>query len=75
VTIRSAISRRTSFNLVHLETAFKVDVFRPKNRPFDRQQLARRVKRVIDKDSGREVFFITPAKAGSHSSGFPPSRE
>lgn len=58
--IRSAISHRTSFNLIHLETVFKVDVFLPKKRPFDEEQLARRVKRVIDKDTGREAFFATP---------------
>jgi hypothetical protein len=53
--IRRAISCRTSFNLIHLETMFKVDIFLPKGRPFDQQQLARRVKRVIDKDSAGEV--------------------
>lgn len=58
--IRRAISSRTSFNLIHLETMFKVDIFLPKERPFDRQQLTRRVKRVIDKDSAREVYFASP---------------
>ena len=28
--------------------------------PFDQQQFARRVKRVIDKDSAREVCFTSP---------------
>ncbi len=60
VMISDGISRRSSFNLVHLETMFKVDIFLPKNRPFDQQQLARRVKRVIDKDSAREVYFASP---------------
>ncbi len=58
--IRNAISRRTNFNLIHLETMFKVDIFLPKNRSFDQQQLARRVKRVIDKESAREVYFASP---------------
>jgi len=57
--IRQAISHRTSFNLIHQETVFKVDVFLPKKRPFDQQQFARRVKRVIDKDSAREVYFAS----------------
>ncbi len=60
VMIRNALSSRTNFNLVHLETMFKVDIFLPKKRPFDQQQLARRVKRVIDKDSAREVYFASP---------------
>ena len=57
--IRQAISHRTSFNLIHQETVFKVDVFLPKKRLFDQQQFARRVKRVIDKDSAREVYFAS----------------
>jgi hypothetical protein len=60
VMIDNAITNRTSFNLIHLETMFKVDIFLPKNRKFDNQQLARRVKRVIDKDLGREVYFASP---------------
>jgi hypothetical protein len=60
VMIRSAIAHRTSFNLIHLETMFKVDIFLPKGRPFEQQQIARRVKRVIDEESGREVYFATP---------------
>ena len=58
--IRNAISHRTNFNLIHLETMFKVDIFLPKDRPFDQNQLTRRVKRVIDKESAREVYFASP---------------
>ena len=58
--IRNAIERRSSFNLIHLETMFKVDIFLPKNRSFDQQQLARRTKRIIDNSSSREVYFATP---------------
>ena len=41
-------------------TLLVVDVFLPKKRLFDQQQMERRVKRVIDRDSGREVYFATP---------------
>ena len=58
--IRNAITRQTNFNLIHLETMFKVDIFLPKDRPFDQNQLTRRVKRVIDKESAREVYFSSP---------------
>ncbi|NJN82222.1 MAG: hypothetical protein HC802_08045 [Caldilineaceae bacterium] len=37
--ILEAIIRRGSFNLIHLETGFKVDIFLPKSRPFDEAQL------------------------------------
>jgi hypothetical protein len=58
--IREAITRRSSFNLIHLKSIFKVDIFLPKDRPFDQQQFARRVKRLIDNDSTREVYFSSP---------------
>lgn len=41
--IRNAIRQRKSFNLIHLETMFKVDVFVQPRGAFDRQVMARRV--------------------------------
>ncbi len=38
--IHDAIRRRSSFNLVHLATMMKVDVFLPKPRAFDRSASA-----------------------------------
>jgi hypothetical protein len=40
--IHRAILRRGSFNVIYLATAFKVDVFVSKLRPFDRSSLSRR---------------------------------
>jgi hypothetical protein len=39
--IRDAVERRASFNLIHLETMLKVDVFVSRDRPFDRRALER----------------------------------
>ena len=39
--IREGIQNRSSFNLIHLETALKVDVFMPKNREYDRVAMLR----------------------------------
>ncbi len=39
--VRDAISRRASFNVIHLETMVKVDVFVSKDRPCDRRALER----------------------------------
>lgn len=39
--ILAAIQRNTSFNIIHRQTMFKVDVFIPRPRPFLRAQLAR----------------------------------
>lgn len=59
-TIRDAIYRRTSFNLIHYQTAFKVDVFIPKPRPFDQMQLARRTAVVMGPEPGRQVYLTSP---------------
>ncbi len=40
-TIHDAIRRESCFNLIHLATMFKVDVFVVKSRPFDRSALSR----------------------------------
>ena len=58
--IRHAIRQRSSFNVIHLATMFKVYLFIPKERPFDRQQLARRQSWVVDPDSGRTIYVTTP---------------
>ncbi len=38
---RDAIARRASFNVIHLETMIKVDVFVSRGRPFDRRAMER----------------------------------
>jgi hypothetical protein len=49
--IRDAIRRRASFNVVHLETMMKVDVFVAKGGPYDRTALARSVRKSLDESS------------------------
>lgn len=39
--IRDAVARRRSFNLIHLETMLKIDVFVSRDRPFDRRAFER----------------------------------
>ena len=39
--VRDAVSRRGSFNVIHLETMVKVDVFVSRDRPFDRRAFDR----------------------------------
>ncbi|OGO17186.1 MAG: hypothetical protein A2Z14_16745 [Chloroflexi bacterium RBG_16_48_8] len=58
--IRDAIERHSSFNLIHYETAFKVDVFIPKTRPFDGMQLQRRISAVIMTDPEQNLYVISP---------------
>ncbi len=58
--IFEAIQQQSSFNLVHLETLFKVDVFPLKSRPFDRQAFSRRVEKIVSEDPSQALFFATP---------------
>ncbi len=58
--MRDALRRRSSFNLIHYETAFKVDIFIRKMRPFDQMQLERRKLSVIVADPEQSVYVISP---------------
>jgi hypothetical protein len=57
--MHDAISHRSSFNLIHLPTVFKVDVFIRKERPFDRVQFERRVEQVFGNDPEQKAFVCT----------------
>jgi hypothetical protein len=57
--IRDAVDRRTSFNILHLLTAFKIDVFVQKDRAFDRELLARRVKAPVLGESEGEFGVVS----------------
>ena len=56
--IRTAVEARRSFNLIHLATMFKVDVFAAKGRPFDRQVFARVRREVLEDSPGARPFFV-----------------
>lgn len=57
--IQDAIRRRSSFNVIHLETMFKVDVFVCKQRPFDQAQFERRTTQVIATDPERTAYVAS----------------
>ena len=58
--MRDAIEHQSSFNLIHYETAFKVDVFIRKSRAFDQTQLERRRLSVIATDPEQSVYVTSP---------------
>jgi hypothetical protein len=58
--IHDAITRRASFNLIHLESMFKVDVFVLKRRRFDTMQLERRITQAISTEPARSIDVATP---------------
>ena len=57
--MRDAIRRRGSFNLIHLDTVFKVDVFVARPRPFDRSQLARRQLHLLSEHPERHAYVAS----------------
>ncbi len=58
--IQDAIRHCSSFNVIHLETMFKVDVFVRKQRPFDQAQFERRVAQVVATDPERTAYVSSP---------------
>lgn len=72
--IRDAIINTGSFNLIHLETIFKVDVYILKQRPFDLNQMERRISQVIGNAPEEWAYFSTAediilAKLESYKAG------
>jgi hypothetical protein len=57
--IRDAIQRRSSFSVIHLKLMFKVDIFIPKQRPYDRMQLARRKEQIVATNPERTAYVAT----------------
>lgn len=57
--IVQAIQTRRSFNVIHLATAYKVDVFVSKGTPFARENMARRVALEIP-GLGRSMYVSSP---------------
>lgn len=61
--IKDAIHRRVSFNLIHLKTMVKIDVFIAKDQPYDSQALARRRPDTLDEESSRKFYLSSPEDA------------
>lgn len=58
--ILEAIQRRSSFNLIHLKTMFKIDVFILKERTFDHKSFQRKKENKIDEGMNLTVYFASP---------------
>ena len=56
--VADAIERETSFNVIHLETMFKVDVFIARSNEFRRSSIQRRKLQSITAE--REFFVTSP---------------
>lgn len=58
--IKNAIHRSSSFNLIHLETMIKIDVFIVEDRPYDSEAFARRQPDTLDEESSRKFYLASP---------------
>jgi hypothetical protein len=59
--IKNAIENSSSFNLIHLETSIKIDVFVLKNIPYQKTAFERKVKDIFeDDDLEAEFYFSSP---------------
>ena len=56
--ISEAIARKSCFNVIHLATMFKVDVFAVKDRPYDRVALGRIRKDTLTLESAAAQLFV-----------------
>ena len=57
-----AIQERSSFNMLHLQTMIKIDVFIVKERPYDKSALARRKKDSLDVESTLTETYLASAE-------------
>jgi hypothetical protein len=57
--LRDAVRRHSSFNVIHLDTMFKVDVFVARPRAFDRSQLARRQLHLLSENPERHAYVTS----------------
>jgi len=58
--VERAIREKSSFNMIHLDSMFKIDVFIPPDHPFERQVFARRSSRAVTEDGSKTLFFASP---------------
>ncbi len=57
--IIQAVKARRNFNVIHLESMFKVDIFVAKQSGFEAMQLERRQLEVLNPDLQRTAYFVT----------------
>ncbi len=60
--VSEAILRKSCFNVLHLPTMFKVDVFVLKDRPYDRAAMQRARKENLDVDEPSAEFRLASAE-------------
>lgn len=57
--IKEAIHDSSSFNLIHLETAIKIDVFILKDIPYHQSAFERKIKDTLEDDGTKAEFYFS----------------
>ncbi len=60
--VQAAVDTRRSFNMIHLATMFKVDVFVSKRRPFDASTFARVRNEAVTREPGNPAIPLASAE-------------
>ncbi|MFY9221981.1 MAG: hypothetical protein WAQ98_04910 [Blastocatellia bacterium] len=62
ISIRNAISNQTSFNLIHLGSILKIDIFIPKSRAYDKEVMQRALSKKLEIDNNILTFYLKSAE-------------
>ena len=60
--IKTAISNQTSFNLIHLGSILKIDIFIPKSRDYDKEVMQRALSKKLEIDNNILTFYLKSAE-------------
>jgi hypothetical protein len=58
--VKEAIQKRSSFNIIHLQTMFKIDVFLTKDDDCSHEEMARREKFQVTEERGQDLYLASP---------------
>lgn len=58
--MREAVANRASFNLIHLETMIKIDIFALKQEPYDQTAFQRKRQDTLAEESSRLFYLASP---------------
>jgi len=57
--IRDAIEHKSSFNMIHLSTMYKVDVFIKGDNNISNEEMSRRKRYILSEETGDEIYLAS----------------
>src|SRR5439155_483148 len=58
--VEQAVRERSSFNIIHPKSGFKIDIFVRKDRPFDKSAMDRRQQTELPGRAGQKLALVSP---------------